>query len=72
MDEICGEQGDKKSAVTAIALQDEKISQEAKECLKSLYKLNTPSNTKDSNEEILGIYNAVEMKVFIRAIQMTY
>ena len=39
MDEICGEQGDKKSAVTAIALQDEKISQEAKECLKSLYGL---------------------------------
>ncbi|MCW8450802.1 MerR family transcriptional regulator [Legionella quinlivanii] len=39
MDEICGVQGDKKSAITVIALQDEKISQEAKEWLKSVYKL---------------------------------
>ncbi|MFA1385208.1 MerR family transcriptional regulator [Legionella pneumophila] len=39
MEEICGEQGDKKSAITAIALEDEKISQEAKEWLKSVYEL---------------------------------
>ncbi|WP_133140457.1 MerR family transcriptional regulator [Legionella genomosp. 1] len=39
MDEICGVQGDKKSAITVIALQDEQISQEAKEWLKSVYKL---------------------------------
>lgn len=39
MDEMCGEQGDKKAAITTIALQDEKVSQEAKEWLKSVYKL---------------------------------
>lgn len=39
MDEICGEQEDKKSAVIATVLQDEKISDEAKEWLKTEYKL---------------------------------
>ncbi len=39
MDEICGEQGDKKTAIMSIALQDEKISEEAKEWLKAEYRL---------------------------------
>ncbi|WP_133128518.1 MerR family transcriptional regulator [Legionella nagasakiensis] len=39
MDEICGEQIDKKATITAIALQDGKISPEAKEWLKTVYKL---------------------------------
>lgn len=39
MDEICGEQGDKKTAVTDLALEDSKISQAAKDWLKATYKL---------------------------------
>ncbi len=39
MDEICGDQGDKKTAIAAIALEDALVSQKAKQWLKSLYNL---------------------------------
>lgn len=39
MEEICGEQGDKKAAITAIALQDDNISRQAKEWLKATFNL---------------------------------
>ncbi|KTD65509.1 MerR family transcriptional regulator [Legionella spiritensis] len=39
MDEVCGEQEDKKAEVVKIALRDEKISREAKEWLKTVFKL---------------------------------
>lgn len=37
MDEICGEQQEKKASIIAVALQDEKISQAAKNWLKAVY-----------------------------------
>jgi len=39
MDEICGEQVDKKAAIRDLVLEDEKVSQEAKDWLKSEYNL---------------------------------
>ncbi|CEK11197.1 MerR family transcriptional regulator [Legionella hackeliae] len=39
MDEICGDQEDKKVIIVTTALQDEKVSQEAKEWLKETFKL---------------------------------